>query len=263
MQLTGFTAALLLVLVGYTSAQRVAPGVNPQHYQQVPQHAQQQHHQPPPPQYQQQVHGAPGVPPQQYQYEQVPVQQQQQVQYQQVPVQQQQPPQQMHPPQAHVPQQQHVPQGHHPQQAAGHHHGQPQQVLNTGNIQQERAHIQEHMQVPIDTSKMSEAELQFHYFKMHDSDNNNKLDGCELIKSLIHWHEQGSKEQHNGEKPHVEEKVFSDEELVALIDPILQMDDTSKDGFIDYPEFIKAQQKAAEKQQQQQQQQPTQQQPAH
>jgi len=44
------------------------------------------------------------------------------------------------------------------------------------------------MQVPIDTSKMSEAELQFHYFKMHDSDNNNKLDGCELIKSLIHWH---------------------------------------------------------------------------
>lgn len=49
-------------------------------------------------------------------------------------------------------------------------------------------HIQEHLDVPIDTSKMSEQELQFHYFKMHDADNNNKLDGCELIKSLIHWH---------------------------------------------------------------------------
>lgn len=49
-------------------------------------------------------------------------------------------------------------------------------------------HIQEHMEVPMDTSKMSEQELQFHYFKMHDADNNNKLDGCELIKSLIHWH---------------------------------------------------------------------------
>ena len=23
---------------------------------------------------------------------------------------------------------------------------------------------------------------------MHDTDNNNKLDGCELVKSLIHWH---------------------------------------------------------------------------
>lgn len=44
------------------------------------------------------------------------------------------------------------------------------------------------MEVPIDTSKMSDQELQFHYFKMHDADNNNKLDGCELIKSLIHWH---------------------------------------------------------------------------
>lgn len=35
---------------------------------------------------------------------------------------------------------------------------------------------------------MSEEELQFHYFKMHDNDNNNMLDGSELIKSLIHWH---------------------------------------------------------------------------
>lgn len=35
---------------------------------------------------------------------------------------------------------------------------------------------------------MSEQELQFHYFKMNDADNNDKLDGCELIKSLIHWH---------------------------------------------------------------------------
>ncbi len=44
------------------------------------------------------------------------------------------------------------------------------------------------MEVPIDTSNMSEQELQFHYFKMHDADGNNKLDGCELVKSLIHWH---------------------------------------------------------------------------
>ncbi|XP_030370087.1 putative mediator of RNA polymerase II transcription subunit 26 isoform X1 [Scaptodrosophila lebanonensis] len=258
-----YKAALLLAFIACASAQRVVPGVNPQHYQQVPQQVPQHH--PPPPQHQQQQYQnvAPGVPPQQYQYEQVPVQQQQQQQqYQQVPVQQQ----QNQPVQQHPPQGQHAQQVHQQQQPAGAHHGHhgPQQVLNTGNIQHERAHIQEHMQVPIDTSKMSEAELQFHYFKMHDSDNNNKLDGCELIKSLIHWHEQGSKEQPNGEKPHVEEKVFSDEELIALIDPILQMDDTSRDGYIDYPEFIKAQQKASEKHQQKQQEQQQQaQQPVH
>uniref|UniRef100_A0A1B0GCB6 EF-hand domain-containing protein n=1 Tax=Glossina morsitans morsitans TaxID=37546 RepID=A0A1B0GCB6_GLOMM len=61
-------------------------------------------------------------------------------------------------------------------------------MLRKDNIQQEREHIPEHLQVPTDTRKMSEAELQFHYFKMYDSDNNNKLDGYELIKSLINWH---------------------------------------------------------------------------
>ncbi|KAH8246789.1 hypothetical protein KR032_000059 [Drosophila birchii] len=244
---------LLLALVGLAAGQRVAPGVNPQHYQQVPQQVP-QHHPPPPPhqqqqQYQQQVHSAPGVPPQQYQYEQVPVQHQQQqqppqVQYQQVPVQQQQPIQQP-PQQVHHQQPQQV---HHQQPAGGHHHGQPQQVLNTGNIQQERAHIQEHMQVPIDTSKMSEAELQFHYFKMHDSDNNNKLDGCELIKSLIHWHVKDSSEKPaeghaEGQAEHQEEhksgSVYTDKALEETIDYVLKSMDLNNDGFVDWAEYRK------------------------
>lgn len=40
-------------------------------------------------------------------------------------------------------------------------------------------------------------------------------------------------------------KLFSDPELVSLIDPILSMDDSNRDGFIDYPEFVQAQHKAA------------------
>ncbi|XP_016961247.1 G-box-binding factor isoform X3 [Drosophila biarmipes] len=238
----------LLLLTGLASGQRVAPGVNPQHYQQVPQQVP-QHHPPPPPQlhqpvYQQQVPSAPGVPPQQYQYEPVPVQQQAPVQYQQVPVQQQQQQQQIHqqPPPQQVHQQQ-PQQGHH-QQAGGHHHGQPQQVLNTGNIQQERAHIQEHMQVPIDTSKMSEAELQFHYFKMHDSDNNNKLDGCELIKSLIHWHVKDSGQkpaEGQAEQPeeHKSGSVYTDKALEETIDYVLKSMDLDNDGFVDWAEYRK------------------------
>lgn len=60
--------------------------------------------------------------------------------------------------------------------------------------------------------------------------------------------EQGSKEQHNHEhtQPGIEEKIFTDDELLTLIDPILTMDDYSQDGFIDYPEFVRAQQKAAQ-----------------
>ncbi|XP_030756705.1 multiple coagulation factor deficiency protein 2 homolog isoform X4 [Sitophilus oryzae] len=194
--------------------QRAPPGVNPQHYQ----HQQYQA----PQQYQQ-------VPQQQYQ---VPQQQ-----FQQAP---QRAPTQQQVPQKQAPQQpvqhQQVPQAAHDHA----HHGQ-QHLLNAQNIAQEKDHIAEHLNVPLDTSKMSEQEIQFHYFKMHDSDNNNKLDGCELIKSLIHWHEEGSKEKQG----QIEEKIFKDEELVNLIDPILNVDDGNRDGYIDYPEFIKAQQKAA------------------
>ncbi|XP_076683231.1 lymphotoxin beta receptor inhibitor isoform X3 [Andrena cerasifolii] len=210
--------ALWLFIIGsfgckyiHAQVQRVPPGVSPQHYQQPVQP----------------VYQVPQVPPQQFQQAtgQPPVHQQ--VPVQQVPVQQ-------HMPTHQVP----VQQGH----AHGHGHEHPQQILNAANIVHEKAHIAEHMDVPIDISKMTDQELQFHYFKMHDADNNNKLDGCELIKSLIHWHEQGNKEVGG---PNAAEKLFKDEELVTLIDPILSMDDTNNDGYIDYPEFIQAQQNAA------------------
>ncbi|KAK9889439.1 hypothetical protein WA026_004708 [Henosepilachna vigintioctopunctata] len=205
--------SLLLVFSFYIlvcNGQRVAPGVPPQHYQAQPQ-------------YQVPQHG--NIP------QQVPQMQHQVPQMQQVPIQQQIP----------VQYQQQVP----VQTAHGHghgfqHHGQPQ-ILNAANIAQEKDHIAEHLDMPLDTSKMSEQELQFHYFKLHDADNNNKLDGCELIKSLIHWHDQG-KDKANGPG---EDKIFKDDELTSLIDPILNVDDSNKDGYIDYPEFIRAQQKAA------------------
>lgn len=62
----------------------------------------------------------------------------------------------------------------------------------------------------------------------------------------LHITAQGSKENvHQEQVPQVEEKIFTDEELNTLIDPILQSDDLNKDGYIDYPEFIRAQQKSA------------------
>ncbi|KAA0187952.1 hypothetical protein HAZT_HAZT009690 [Hyalella azteca] len=64
-----------------------------------------------------------------------------------------------------------------------------QRMLHKQSLSGERDHIKDHLEVPLDTSGMSEQELQFHYFKMHDADNNNKLDGQELIKSLFHWHD--------------------------------------------------------------------------
>jgi hypothetical protein len=36
---------------------------------------------------------------------------------------------------------------------------------------------------------MTEEELEFHYFKLHDYDGNNKLDGTEITKAITHFHE--------------------------------------------------------------------------
>merc|ERR1712212_1025710 len=146
--------------------------------------------------------------------------------------------------------------------------GPPQQARQAGGqrvlhkdkagIDHEKEHMKEHQQ-HIDTSNMSEQELQFHYFKMHDSDGNNKLDGLELVKSLIHWHDEANHDPKSG-RPAPEAKIFADEELKNMIDPILDRwkcsvisieknifcsDDKNKDGFIDYPEFIAAQQAAS------------------
>jgi len=233
--------------------QRAPPGVNPSQYQQHPpqggqfqqqpppqqQFQQQQFQQPPPQQFQGQPQQQQfqGQPPQQFQG-----QPQQQFQGQPPPQQFQGQPQQFQgQPQ---PQFQQQPGGQHQQhqQPGGHQH-QPKKVLHK-DIKKEKEHMKEHMDVPIDTSNMSEQELQFHYFKMHDSDGNNKLDGCELVKSLIHWHDHSNHDEKDG-RPLPDEKIFKDDELVNMIDPILATDDKNGDGFIDYKEFVLAQQAAA------------------
>jgi len=236
--LLNFLPCLLMV----HAQNRAPPGVNPGQYQQgqpqfqqgPPQGQQPQFQQGNPqqfaaqPQFQQQV-------PQQ-QFQQVPQQQFQQVPQQQF---QQQVPQQQFQQAQQPPQnvQQQQPKAH------AHSHGGDQKKVLHKDMQHEKEHMKEHMDVPIDTSNMSEQELQFHYFKMHDSDGNNKLDGCELVKSLIHWHDQSNHDPKSGQ-PLPEEKIFKDDELVSMIDPILETDDRNKDGYIDYSEFVIAQQAA-------------------
>jgi len=254
---SGLILSCVLVLQA-NGQQRAPPGVNPGQYQQnsppPQQGGQQQQFQGQPPQ-QQQFQGQP--PPQQQQFQGQPPPQQQQFQGQpppqgqqfqgQVPQQQfQQPPPQQQQFQQPPPQQQQFqgqppPQQQQPPQQQPHQH---QKKLDLHkDVTKEKEHMAEHMDVPIDTSNMSEQELQFHYFKMHDADGNNKLDGCELVKSLIHWHDHSNHDK-EGDQPLPEEKIFKDDELVNMIDPILATDDKNHDGFIDYPEFVMAQQAA-------------------
>lgn len=60
--------------------------------------------------------------------------------------------------------------------------------------------------------------------------------------SIILYSEHGENKMGD---PNPKEKLFNDEELVVLIDPILSTDDTDNDGYINYAEFIQAQRNAA------------------
>lgn len=59
-----------------------------------------------------------------------------------------------------------------------------EQIMSNAN----REHVMEHLDGVINKSKeqMSVDEQNFYYFKLHDYDNNNKLDGIELVSAFAH-----------------------------------------------------------------------------
>ncbi|PAA84480.1 hypothetical protein BOX15_Mlig032881g2 [Macrostomum lignano] len=95
------------------------------------------------------------------------------------------------------------------------------------------AHMFSHMEhlsiKPKDGKELSEAEQEYYYFKMHDFDNNNKLDGLELMKSMLD-HDEGK-------------QVMSDTALEQAINEVLKDEDANGDGYIDYSEFVASQRK--------------------
>ncbi|GFN99084.1 multiple coagulation factor deficiency protein 2 like protein [Plakobranchus ocellatus] len=149
-------------------------------------------------------------------------------------------------------QQQHQAGGHgHSQQQGGQGHGH-EQGLHFSSEVHNADHILEHLQNVVATKKkedMTEEELEFHYFKLHDYDNNNKLDGVEIGKALTHFHEEGQREpnhagqqssesaDHQGDKQKTEALVIDDRHLTISIDSALATYDRNKDGYIEYFEF--------------------------
>ncbi|XP_040309755.1 multiple coagulation factor deficiency protein 2 isoform X4 [Leopardus geoffroyi] len=61
------------------------------------------------------------------------------------------------------------------------------------NTVHDQEHIMEHLEGVINKpeAEMSPQELQLHYFKMHDYDGNNLLDGLELSTAITHVHKEG------------------------------------------------------------------------
>ncbi|KAK0047237.1 multiple coagulation factor deficiency protein 2 isoform X5 [Biomphalaria pfeifferi] len=152
---------------------------------------------------------------------------------------QQQPPQhhqhQQQPPQHHQQQQQ-------PPQQDGHGHGGGHGLEFASEVHN-ADHILEHLEKVVATKskeQMTEEELEFHYFKLHDYDNNNKLDGVEIGKALTHFHEEN-------EKDNQEQKIFGDSEISNIVDSVIQENDENHDGYIEYFEFKRRQANSRDK----------------
>lgn len=60
-----------------------------------------------------------------------------------------------------------------------------------------------HVQHNKNVSEMSDEEKSFYYFKIHDTDNNNNLDGLEMIKAALHRHGSDNEQADEDELVHI------------------------------------------------------------
>lgn len=92
-------------------------------------------------------------------------------------------------------------------------------------------HIKEHLKdgAEVNVDEVSDEELHFYYFTLHDYDENKKLDGLEILYG-INDHPNGTDEY----LPRTEE------EGAKMVDNVLSIMDKNSDGYIDYPEYTKS-----------------------
>ncbi|XP_045164269.1 putative mediator of RNA polymerase II transcription subunit 26 [Mercenaria mercenaria] len=139
----------------------------------------------------------------------------------------------------------------------GEHHHQavpPEQrptSFNDPKITQDEEHLREHLKDEINLqnkAKMSPEEMEFHYFRLHDTNNDTHLDGIEIMQAMAHMlpvpelelseklgkskeqQEEMMKERYQGMQKYYED----------MIDRVLYDDDVDKDGYLTYSEFARA-----------------------
>ena len=115
-------------------------------------------------------------------------------------------------------------------------------------MEEVKAHITEELEEfsAHDVDNMTEEERDYHYFRLHDFDKNNLLDGLEVFKALVHEHENSTVEEAGSDEDGVNNNGSADrfDDIVEMIDKVLEEDDTNKDGFLSYSEFVAGRRKA-------------------
>uniref|UniRef100_H2YV23 EF-hand domain-containing protein n=1 Tax=Ciona savignyi TaxID=51511 RepID=H2YV23_CIOSA len=103
------------------------------------------------------------------------------------------------------------------------------------SLDHNKAHLKEDLEGVIEKSpdEMNMNELQFHYFRQHDYDNDETLDGNEIVSSILH-HAESSEDS----AEHTDYRKFTDDQLATIIDDVLRYQDRNNDGKLDFHEYI-------------------------
>ncbi|XP_065297292.1 solute carrier family 22 member 6-B-like isoform X4 [Dermacentor albipictus] len=92
-------------------------------------------------------------------------------------------------------------------------------------------HIKEDLAALVDlknTGELTEEEITFYFFRMHDFDGNTMLDGIELLSAMQHTFDHGFAPAGLGQQ--------SFDDMIKLVDGALMLD-ANNDGFVSYPEL--------------------------
>ncbi|XP_055643497.1 multiple coagulation factor deficiency protein 2 homolog [Toxorhynchites rutilus septentrionalis] len=84
-------------------------------------------------------------------------------------------------------------------------------------------------------ARMTDEEKNFYFFKLHDSDNNDHLDGLEILHAATHH-----SDSHVHKLDREDENNSAENAVIEVIDDFLAYADLDQNGLLTYPEYMKA-----------------------
>lgn len=93
------------------------------------------------------------------------------------------------------------------------------------NTEEGRDHMKQDLEGKTgkDATRMNFRELQFHYFREHDFNGDSRLDGTEIVASLLH---------HSGDT-----HFFVDDDVYPMVDDLIRSKDADDDGMLTFIEY--------------------------
>ncbi|KAL5008813.1 hypothetical protein ScPMuIL_014394 [Solemya velum] len=152
--------------------------------------------------------------------------------------------------------------GHDTATPASTHNGIPDKPVDFHDpkVTQDQAHLKEHLKDEVDTDReMTPQEMEFHYFRLHDANNDTQLDGLEILAALSHMvpipeiqaHEKVGKTEEQIEMIRKERNEGMLKYYTDIVDRVLIDDDYNHDGYVSYTEFAMARRRDEHRYQQQ------------